>query len=298
MRSVWARAPSSSSLPFSTSLAAWRSVTSRAFSSPASTNFASTSLSTTGTSAGAITWAISPPMTPAPTTAALKTNMAVTLASAAELAFRRELVGEAGERAAQRVRELAAQEGPAQRGQALLGLHLERERDARLLEPGLEDHAPDAAHPGVLDLQHLPQPRLEPRDPLGDPALASGRGVPQDAAAHVRPVALELDEVAEAVHPRRPAGPVVPERLGLHRTPLHHDADLHRAHQAASGTSSRCSCAMRRLPRGSGTLIKGTVAAPPRHRCSSSSGGLALADHRLSVTAMAERELAPDRVVW
>jgi hypothetical protein len=35
----------------------------------------STSLRTTGTSAAAMTWAISPPITPAPTTAALKTNM-------------------------------------------------------------------------------------------------------------------------------------------------------------------------------------------------------------------------------
>src|SRR4051812_19376577 len=159
-RSACASACACDSLPFSTSFAVWRAVTSRAFSRPASTNFRSTSLSRTGTSADAITWAISPPMTPAPTTAALKTNMAVTLASATELAFRRELVGEAGERAAQRVRELAAQEGPAQRGQALLGLHLKGERDARLLEPRLEDHAPHAPHPGVLDLQHLAEPRL------------------------------------------------------------------------------------------------------------------------------------------
>src|SRR3954466_3893975 len=51
---------------------AW--VTCWAFSRPWSTNFWSTSLSTTGTSALAIAWAISPPIVPAPTTAALNTN--------------------------------------------------------------------------------------------------------------------------------------------------------------------------------------------------------------------------------
>ena len=47
-----------------------------AFSRPWSTNFCSTSLSTTGMPDEAITWAISPPMVPAPTTAALAMNMA------------------------------------------------------------------------------------------------------------------------------------------------------------------------------------------------------------------------------
>src|SRR3954451_9535930 len=60
-----------------TSRASWPVVTSRAFSRPTSTNFWSTSLRTTGMPAAAITWAISPPMVPAPTTAALKTNMRV-----------------------------------------------------------------------------------------------------------------------------------------------------------------------------------------------------------------------------
>src|SRR4051794_41021521 len=67
---------------FLTSLATWPCVTSRAFCSPASTKRWSTSLSTTGMSAAAITWAISPPMVPAPTTAALNTNMAGTMPSA------------------------------------------------------------------------------------------------------------------------------------------------------------------------------------------------------------------------
>src|SRR5439155_7845372 len=60
-----------------TSRPSWRWVTSRAFCRPTSTNFWSTSLRTTGMSAAAIAWAISPPSVPAPTTAALKTNMSV-----------------------------------------------------------------------------------------------------------------------------------------------------------------------------------------------------------------------------
>src|SRR3954470_24263150 len=52
---------------------AW--VTSRALVRPWSTNSCLTSLRTTGMPAEATTWAISPPMVPAPTTAALKTNI-------------------------------------------------------------------------------------------------------------------------------------------------------------------------------------------------------------------------------
>src|SRR5437660_1377659 len=51
----------------------WPLVTSRAFSRPTSTKARSTSLSTTGMPAAATTCAISPPMVPAPTTAALNT---------------------------------------------------------------------------------------------------------------------------------------------------------------------------------------------------------------------------------
>src|SRR5262249_46574993 len=53
----------------------WPSVTARAFSKAASTNFWSMSLTTTGMSAAAIAWAISPPIVPPPTTAALLTNI-------------------------------------------------------------------------------------------------------------------------------------------------------------------------------------------------------------------------------
>ena len=63
-------------------------------------------------SAAAITCAISPPMTPAPTTAALNTNMAVTLAARHGLPLHipAPLAGEAGEAPAQRRDQLAADE--------------------------------------------------------------------------------------------------------------------------------------------------------------------------------------------
>src|SRR5262249_61784956 len=62
-------------LPLSASLAAWPLLTARASSMPAATSAWSTSLRTTGIPAAAIVWAIWPPIVPAPTTAALNTNM-------------------------------------------------------------------------------------------------------------------------------------------------------------------------------------------------------------------------------
>ncbi len=70
-----ASAPSWVSFSFLTRRASWPSVTARAFSTAASTNFWSMSLTTTGMSAAAIACAISPPMVPPPTTAALETNI-------------------------------------------------------------------------------------------------------------------------------------------------------------------------------------------------------------------------------
>src|SRR5689334_16622255 len=63
------------SFSFLTRRASWPSVTARAFSTAASTNFWSMSLTTTGILAAAIAWAISPPMVPPPTTAAFETNI-------------------------------------------------------------------------------------------------------------------------------------------------------------------------------------------------------------------------------
>src|SRR4051812_21943171 len=63
------------SFSFLTRRASCPSVTPRAFSTAASTNFWSRSLTTTGMSAAAIAWAISPPIVPPPTTAAFDTNI-------------------------------------------------------------------------------------------------------------------------------------------------------------------------------------------------------------------------------
>ncbi len=62
-------------LPFSASLLICPLVTLRASSRPACTSASSMSFSTTGMPAAAIVWAICPPIVPAPTTAALNTNM-------------------------------------------------------------------------------------------------------------------------------------------------------------------------------------------------------------------------------
>src|SRR3954452_26174 len=236
MRSAWASACSWLSLPFSTSLAVWRCVTSRAFSSPASTYLESTSLSRTGTSADAITWAISPPMTPAPTTAALKTNMPATLASAPspELPLGRQLDGEARDRTAQGLAHAPAQEQPLHRRERELGLERELERHARLLQAGLEDHPAHAREPLVLDLQRLAEPRLVARDPLPVAPGAARRRVPLQRAAGQRPVLRERHEMTEAVDPGGPARLVVPQLLGLDSPPADDDARLHGAHQGAS----------------------------------------------------------------
>src|SRR3954454_18808063 len=242
MRSAWAPACSWLSLPFSTSLAVWRCVTSRAFSSPASTYLWSTSLSRTGTSADAITWAISPPMTPAPTTAALKTNMRPDLSSvpAAELPLGRELHREPAQRALQAVAGPPAQQQALDRRQRGLGLERDLERDPRLLQPGLEDHLAHAGELLVLGLQRLAEPRLVARHPLPvAPAAARPRHPLQRAAAQ-RPVVRERDDLAELLDPRRPAGLVVPELLGLHGPALHHDGGGDGTHHGSKSTFTAC----------------------------------------------------------
>src|SRR5262245_9791239 len=134
MRRTCASPSSWLSLPLLTSLSAWFRVTSRAFSSPVSTKRWSTSLRMTGMSAAAMTCAISPPITPAPTTAALNTNMAMTLAAdhGLQLHIPAAFAEEAVERPAQRRGHLAAHEQrvhePRRRG-AVLDLVVERQRD-------------------------------------------------------------------------------------------------------------------------------------------------------------------------
>src|SRR3954447_17502138 len=194
IRSRSASACSCASLPFFTRLASWRSVTSRAFSSPWSTNRWSTSLRITGRSAAATTWAISPPMTPAPTTAALNTNMGRTLASAAELAFRCQFGVEPPQRAPQRVGLRPADEEQVdQRGDefAVLQAVLERERDLPRLGLRLERHALRALQARVLDGEAMAESHLVGEDGLRHPAAALRRRVPQAPGALAGPVVVE-----------------------------------------------------------------------------------------------------------
>src|SRR5215217_3663889 len=241
MRVTCASPSSCVTLPFSTSFAAWLAVTSRAFASPASTNRRSTSLRMTGMSAAAITCAISPPITPAPTTAALKTNIAMTLAAllAFELQVAAALVREAGERAAQRAGDLAANEQhvgqPRQRG-ALLELVVERERDADRLRSGGELDALRAAQPLVFDAQCLSAARLVRGHRLEHEPAPARLARPLERPRG-RPLGRQVDDVAEAVDPGGPADRVVPERLRVGGQAGNVDRRRRAAHQPS--TSSR-----------------------------------------------------------
>src|SRR5919202_4515899 len=212
-RSRWAAACRSSSLPFSTSLPTCPSVTSRALSRPASTKRWSTSLRTTGMSAAAMTWAISPPTPPAPTTAALNTNMARTLASAPELALRRDLRGEAAQRAPERLGERAANEQQVDdrcEQVSLLQPVVQGEEHPDALGSRLERDRLDALQPPVLNLERLARAALVGGDPLDDSPAPGRRRVPHEPAADLGPAVVERDDVAEPVDPRRPARRVIP----------------------------------------------------------------------------------------
>src|SRR6266513_3023123 len=151
-------------------------VTSRAFSRPWSTNFWSTSLSTTGMSAAAITCAISPPIVPAPTTAALNTNMdlseVLSLREAGPppagaqgyrdlglAALVLELPGEANERAAQRVSHRAADEEEvdqrAEHWHAALESVVEGQRHSHAVVELREGQGLSAGDARILDLGGL-----------------------------------------------------------------------------------------------------------------------------------------------
>src|SRR4051794_13437219 len=146
--SVCARASRSDRRPFSTSAASWPSVTLRASVRPASTRSWRMSFRITGTPAAAIVCAIWPPIVPAPTTAALKTNMGSCCSSAAATRGSRrlstgvlcrcqpllvaQLDGEAPQRALERLALRPADEHEVDHGQealALLELVVELERD-------------------------------------------------------------------------------------------------------------------------------------------------------------------------
>src|ERR671925_274989 len=241
MRRTWASLCSCVSLPLTTSFAACPEATSRAFASPASTRRWSTSLRTTGMSAAAMTCAISPPITPAPTTAALNTNIARTLAAllALPLHVAAPLAGEARERPPQRRRDLATHEQhvdePRER-MALLELVVERQRDLDLVVPGLELDSLAAAQAAVLDLERLARARLERLHDLEHAPAPVRDAVPLQRALG-GPAVGQLDHMTEAVDPGGPAEGGVPKLLGLRGQPRHGDRGGRAAHQRS--TSSR-----------------------------------------------------------
>src|SRR5687767_3965044 len=149
-----------------TRLPSCAAVTSRAFFRPSSTNSGSTSFSTTGMPAEAMTWAISPPIVPAPTTAALNTNtltVSFWLASV-EVAVGLQLDREAPQRPAQCVAERATHE--EQIGQhgadARVALELVGELDADLAAALVveEAHALRPRHLRILDIHDVGHERL------------------------------------------------------------------------------------------------------------------------------------------
>src|SRR5436190_10842014 len=151
------------------------------------------SLRTTGMPAELMTWAISPPIVPAPTTAALVTNMAARL----QPGFVLSLYGEAAECAFQRLRERAPDEEhvgqPAQRAA----------RRERVVELHLDCAVGEAERLGADQLV-LEQIRHEAvgtalEHALGHPATARGPALPHELGARLRPVAAHVDYVAEAV---------------------------------------------------------------------------------------------------
>src|SRR4051794_39452651 len=221
---TWALPSSSVIFSLETSRPIWPSVTLPASVKPASTNSCLTSLRTTSIPAAAMVWAIWPPMVPAPTTAALKTNMFRTALLRkgkgrrlyAGVAVRSQLRGEAPQRALERLALRAADEQQVERAElaaALLELVVELERDRHALGMRDEGDALRAADLLVLHRERLPDARLVGGDLLEDAPAPLRIGVPDDVGADVRPVARHARDVLAAVDERGPAAGVVPERL-------------------------------------------------------------------------------------
>src|SRR4051812_37147899 len=202
----------------------------RAFSRPWSTNSGLTSFSTTGMSTLAMVQAISPPIVPAPTTAALNTNMCRKtvlwsfrgagrlLRLERELGVAVALARVAAQRAPQRVAQRATDEqqvGDEEQWALALEVVLELELDDHPVALGAEGDPLTARELLVLDLGLLTPARLVAEHALEHPAPALGPGLPDQHAPALGPAVLALDYGAEAVDPRRPAVEVVPERLGL-----------------------------------------------------------------------------------
>src|SRR5919198_3577390 len=247
-----------------TSRSVWPAVTLRASVSPASTKSCEMSLRTTGMPAAAMVWAIWPPMVPAPTTAALNTNMlavrppfrglegAEGYLFAGELCVGLQLACEAGDGAPQRVADGPADEEEVREGlerPALLEpvLHGQAELDAVLVRR--EGNALDAGHLGVVNLGGLAEAGLVLGHPLEHAAAARRRGLPHERRGRRGPVAFGADDVGEPVDERRPPAGVVPELFRLrgaearqrHRCPglAHQPRTSRRMSSTAAAMASR-----------------------------------------------------------
>src|SRR4051794_18470898 len=150
------------------------------------------SLRTTEMPAELITWAISPPIVPAPTTAALVTNMAARL----QRCLVRSLRGKPPQSAFQSHRQRPAdEEDVRQAAQRAAG---------RQLVVELHDHGadvePQRLRPTQLILEDLggEDPVITLDDTLGHAATTRGRALPDDLRAHGGPALTDLDHVPEA----------------------------------------------------------------------------------------------------
>ena len=194
-----------------------------------------TSLSTTGVPEAAMVWAICPPMVPAPTTAALNTNMA----PQAIENLRVQLPPRCGSAAAcaERLALRAPDEQQVHHGHPgplILQrvAQLEGDRDGAL--DRREGHALGAAQLLVLDVDGLALARDVARHTLLHAPASAGLRVPQHARAGPRPIALQSRDVVQAVDEGRPAGGVVPQLLGLAGEAGDDDAGAHATHRAAT----------------------------------------------------------------
>src|SRR3954454_12671499 len=240
---TWALPSSSVIFSLETSRPIWPSVTLPASVKPASTNSCLTSLRTTSIPAAAMVWAIWPPMVPAPTTAALKTNMARTLWAAGRFSFRGELAREPGQRAGKRLTLARADEQRVhhRREGAELALfeaiaQLQGQPHPLLVQRGERDRL-RAGHRRVVDLGHLLDPRLLAHDLLHDAAAAAGGPVPDDRPLR-GPAGIGAGHVVEAVDEGRPAAGVVPQRLGVADPAW--DDDLRARFHVQSSASTAC----------------------------------------------------------
>src|SRR4051812_16085456 len=211
---------------FLTSPPSWPFVTCSAFCRPWSTNFCSTSFSTTSTPAAAQTWAISPPIVPAPTTAALNTNMNPPKwrrkrryrlsGRVRQSRVLRRLDREGVQRAPDRVAQRAADEdhvGHLHQRPAGVQLVVELDQHARAvaLLVGLERDGLAAGQLVVEHVDHEARGRLDRDDLLGHDAAAAGLRVPDHGGARLGPALVPAVDRAEAVDERGPAAGVGPQ---------------------------------------------------------------------------------------